>query len=380
MLGMDELYVVFDQIPLKKDGGLIATYIDFVKELSADYRIVFISVFRSEPTDIEEFKNLEVITLFDIPLDNRFYRVLEYAKQQKYRACVFSFISAVRFFWHIPFGRLKTKRLLHGNKVIAVAPAAAMFLSKSCRYILEIHTNFEYFWGHNLLGRAQSALIHQPALTLFRSKADAKKGDKLFPSSYLYNTFDAAALPSPTLKDALSHRAIYMGRLSEQKNPLMLLDCAEGMINKFPDFNLDIYGEGDLKDELRDEIKARGLGKHVHLKGFTRDKAIYREYDMLWLTSRLEGLCLAIIEAAANMVPTVSTEWGDAVYEEIINGASGYVVSNRDEFVERSIELMTSLEKRNRMALEAYRLYNERFSIEAHRNAWIDAIQNVYKN
>ena len=53
---MRTIYIVFDKIPQKKDGGLIATYVNFVKELSDLYNIVFVSVFKSPDIDIDALK------------------------------------------------------------------------------------------------------------------------------------------------------------------------------------------------------------------------------------------------------------------------------------------------------------------------------------
>lgn len=375
---MKDIYVIFDQVPLKKTGGLVATYVDFVKELSSLYKIKFVSVFRSDPTDIDEFKAIPIITLFDTPIDNRFYRAFEYAKAKEVNKALFAVLSAIRFFLTIPFARLKTKRMLSGNRVVAVAPAAAMFLSKRCRYILEVHIGIDYFWGSNLLGRAQSSLIHRPALTVFRSRADAEEGKRLFPSSYLYNTFDASGIPAPSFERSLVHRALFMGRLSEQKNPLMLLDCAERVLAVFPEFKLDIFGDGHLKPDLEAEIARRGLNGSVCLKGFIDDKSIYQEYDMLWLTSRFEGLCVAVIEACANGVPTVSTCWGDAVYEEVIPGKTGYVAESAEQFAECACKILGSAELQNELARNARSLYERSFSPSAHREAWLRILRQVY--
>lgn len=375
---MDDLYVIFDQIPLKKTGGLVATYVDFVKELSSLYRITFVSVFRSDPTDIDEFRSVPVVTLFDTPFDNRFYNALQYLKTGQVSKTLFACLSALKFFGAIPLGRIKTSQMLNRKKIVAVAPAAAMFLSKHCRYILEVHTDFAYFWGSNKLGRAQSSLIHEPALTVFRSEADARKGTLLFPSSYLYNTFDASGIPVPLLHQKLSHQALFMGRLSEQKNPLMLLDCAKGVASCIPDFQLHVFGDGPLRAVLEEEIARRGLESVVFLKGFTDDKAIYQRYDMLWLTSKLEGLCLAIIEASANMIPTVSSNWGEAVHEEVIQGETGYVAEGVSDFVAYSCEILNSLQLQNKLARNARMLYERRFSPVAHRESWLRILNQVY--
>lgn len=375
---MEDLYVVFDKIPTKKDGGLVATYVDFVRELSSEYSIKFVSVFRSEPSDIPEFQGLEIITLFDAPIDNRFYRAPTLLANGKIREGCSAFLSALRFFACIPFGRSRAKRLLFGKRIVAVAPAAAMFLSSALKYILEIHTNFEYFWGRNNLGRAQAALIPPAELTVFRNKCDAEKGMALFPSTYMYNTFNAEHIRLGALPTKLSHRALFVGRLVSQKNPFKLLDCARLVHERIEDFVLDIYGEGELRAQLEQRIDDLGLNDVVRLRGFTNDKAVYQGYDLLWLTSEYEGFGLVIIEAAANMVPTVTTNWGSAVSEVVIDGETGYIAEDINSFVSRSCDIMHSLDLRNKLASNALRNYNNRFSPETHKERWLQLLDSVY--
>ena len=51
------IYCIRQNTP-KKDGGLIATYVNFVKELSDLYNIVFVSVFKSPDIDIDALKKI----------------------------------------------------------------------------------------------------------------------------------------------------------------------------------------------------------------------------------------------------------------------------------------------------------------------------------
>lgn len=374
----DEIVVVFDKIPTKKDGGLVATYVDFVKELSDAFDITFLSFFRSDPSDIPTFATVKTVTLFDCELDNRFYQMLNHLRQGDVKRFWFAFVSAFRYFLSIPFARCRTAKLLAGKKVVAVAPAAASFLSRKIAYILEVHTNYEYFWGSNILGRAQSVLIPAPKLTVFRNEADARKGMAKFPSTFMYNTFDDTSLVQPSLPIQNRFRACFVGRLVEQKNPLLLLECADEVRRSIPEFKLDIYGTGPLYETLDNEIAARRLGSCVRLKGFTDDKSVYQDYDLLWLSSRFEGFGLVIIEAAANMVPTVSTDWGPAVYEVIRNGETGYIAKSSQDFIETSIQLLSNLELRNQFAVRAYDDFHERFSVSVHKARWIELLDEVY--
>lgn len=374
----DEIVVVFDKIPTKKDGGLVATYVDFVKELSDDYDITFLSVFRSDPSDIPAFEAVNILTLFDLDLDITFCESLSNFGNGNLLQLWSALVNAVRYFACIPMARRRTSQLLSGKKIIAVAPAPASFLSRRLRYILEVHTSFEYFWGSNVLGRAQSLLIPPPQLTVFRNEADAEKGSCRFPSSYIYNTFDDAALQTPSLSEMNRMNACFVGRLVEHKNPLALLECAERVRACIPEFKLDIYGDGPLKEALNKEICARNLDGCVTLRGFTDDKSVYQGYDLLWLSSRLEGFGLVIIEAAANMVPTVSTDWGPAVYEVIRDGETGYIAKNSEDFAEKSLMLLSDPQMRAQFARKAYDAFHERFSKNVHKARWIEILKEVY--
>ena len=44
---MKKLYIVFDQIPSKESGGLIATYFNLVKLLDQDFEIHIVSIFNT---------------------------------------------------------------------------------------------------------------------------------------------------------------------------------------------------------------------------------------------------------------------------------------------------------------------------------------------
>ena len=87
-------------------------------------------------------------------------------------------------------------------------------------------------------------------------------------------------------------------------------------------------------------IRDYNLTDNVHLCGFTKDKNIYDEYAIQWITSDFEGFGLVIIEAKANGVPTISTNWGDGVFEVIHDKKDGFVENTVEDIVNRTVELM----------------------------------------
>lgn len=377
---MKSIYIVFDQIPRKEDGGLVATYVNFVNEFRNEYHITFVSIFKSLETNIEEFRDVPVITIIDKSINNRFYKLFSYIRERKIRSFFHALGSAILFFGLIPCIRFKTKKLFSKEDIIiAPAPASAIFISNKTKFILEIHTSFEYFWGKNLIGRLQTALMAKPTITVFRNSVDARKGRQRFLSTYIYNCFDDNLVKQAGLQIRKKHSAIFVGRLAEQKRPFKLLDFSEQLRKIIPDFTLDIYGEGSLGKQLKEQIASRGLQSTVFMKGFTTDKSVYGRYDVVWLTSSFEGFGLVIIEAMANSVPTISTEWGEAVWEIIENEKTGVIAKTDESFIEASVRLLENAEYRNQLAVNARKDYEKRFSPEKHKASWEKLFQKVYK-
>lgn len=373
---MKPLYIVFDQLPSKTDGGLVATYARLVEELSDSYEITILNIFAGKENDIEEFSDVPIVSLCPIKIDNRFHKAFSLLREGKIGGFFWAFFSLLAFFALIPIARLKTSASLSDTMVIASSPAAAIFLGKKVKYLLEIHTNFEYFWGNNPIGRLQSRLFNPPALTLFRNKTDAEKGSKLFPSSYIYNGFDDSFLKPA--RQRKPHSALFVGRLEPQKNPLKLLECAELVLEKVPDFTLDIYGTGSLKTALENEIEKRNLKKSVSLKGFTVDKSVYSKYEIFWLTSTNEGFGLVLAESMANKTPVITTDWGDAVYEIVKNGRTGFIAQSSTKYADYSIRLLLDSELREIMGKEGRSDFEQRFSAEQNKERWIDILNSIY--
>lgn len=365
------LYVVFDCLPSSKDGGLVATYANFAEEFRGEIEIKLVSVFSPDPTDIKAFQNLEVISLTPFRVDNRFPYALGYLKRGQIGRFLFAIWSALAFLLSVPIAKHRSSRLLYGRPVIASAPAAAIFLSRKVDYVLEVHTSYEYFWGGGILGRLQGALVPKPQLALFRNKLDASKAAQRFRSGYVYNCFDHHTI-KPASPDAArrGHTALFVGRLASQKDPLRLLHCAARMRQCVPDFTLDIYGDGELRDEMEDAITKEGMQEFVRMRGFTSDKEIYRHYGLLWMTSLCEGFGLVLIEAMANGTPVITTHWGDAVFEVVKHGETGFVVDTDEEFVRCSMALLDDSDKMAEFSKNAIRDFEQRFTRACNKRAW----------
>jgi sugar transferase (PEP-CTERM/EpsH1 system associated) len=116
------------------------------------------------------------------------------------------------------------------------------------------------------------------------------------------------------------------GRLAEVKDHESLLKALAILsTGGLPAFCL-IAGEGPLKSTLESRIKALGLAERVRLLGHRADiEAVLAALDMFVLSSRSEGLPMAILEAMASGLPVISTRVG-GVEEVMEDGRTGLLV------------------------------------------------------
>lgn len=104
-------------------------------------------------------------------------------------------------------------------------------------------------------------------------------------------------------------RIVAVGRLNKQKNYPLLLQAFSGFLKQYPDYILEIYGEGVLENEIRKELAGKGLLGNVTLKGFCKNvHEEIRTAAFFVMSSDFEGMPNALVEAMALGLPCISTD------------------------------------------------------------------------
>ena len=103
----------------------------------------------------------------------------------------------------------------------------------------------------------------------------------------------------------------WIGRLTPIKSPELFIDAAKLIHDHEPSARFVMIGDGELASQCRARILALGLGNYFTLTGSLRNLAgIYREIDLLVLTSVNEGTPLVLLEAMASARPFVAVDVG----------------------------------------------------------------------
>lgn len=123
------------------------------------------------------------------------------------------------------------------------------------------------------------------------------------------------------------HEIVSIGRLEAQKNQKLLIDAFALITKNFPEYQLTIYGEGSLRKELEDYIKAKGLQERVSLPGSKNNiQEHIKDASLFVLSSDYEGIPNALIEAMAIGLPCVSTDCSPGGARELIeDGVNGLI-------------------------------------------------------
>ena len=136
----------------------------------------------------------------------------------------------------------------------------------------------------------------------------------------------------PRYEGKRDKRIVSVGRLDANKNHEMMIRAFAKLKDKYPEYTLTIYGEGELRRFLEDLIQQLDISQRVFLPGVIPDVADQIERAALFLmTSYSEGVSNALIEALASGLPVVSTDVpSGGTVELITDGMNGLIISVGD--------------------------------------------------
>lgn len=160
--------------------------------------------------------------------------------------------------------------------------------------------------------------------------------------------------PLDRLSPLTDKHVIFVGRYTIQKGVPDLLKIWKKVHDRHSDWHLDLYGQGDMKDEITTLADKLHANIHVH----DSDPSIFERYlesSVFVLTSLYEPFGLVIPEAMSCGLPVVVFDCPYGPAQIIKDGEDGFLVSNRDSalFVDRVCQLIESKELRMQMGKAA---------------------------
>lgn len=274
--------------------------------------------------------------------------------------------------------------MIHKNKIdlLVTVDVALYFYAFFCRHICnciaweqftsEISISKLVKISRFLAARYADAVV---VLSNQDKKNYIKKYEKIKKIVTIYNPITIKSIPLSSKKN---RTIISVGRLEHEKGFDNLIDAWSILEEKYPDWSVNIFGEGSQREALETKIGMLGL-KRIFLKGYTdRVEVELSNSEIYVLPSRYEGFGLALLEARMAGLPCVSFDCNYGPSEIIDSGINGVLVENQNIMaLAEALEcLMKDDNKRKQMGINAYSNL-EKFEITKIVETWIELIENL---
>ena len=172
--------------------------------------------------------------------------------------------------------------------------------------------------------------------------------------------------------------AVFVGRLSRQKNIGCLLSIWQLVRQRHPDWQLHVYGEkGDIEEPLWQQLHEEGNGITVH-SPTTEILNVYQQHAMLLLTSRYEPFGMVLPEAMSCGLPVIAFDCPYGPADIITDDMDGFLVKDWDimSFADKVCLLMENQDLRQQMGQAAIRS-SQRYRSDRIMSVWQELFESL---
>ena len=247
----------------------------------------------------------------------------------------------------------KDKDIVHAHHIVG----ALAMKNVSGKKILSIHgiysKNIAQLYGKTTSNISKkyekTALNLADAITVNSKEGYDYYTEMGFNVVQIPNAIDLNLIPKKSTKQ-FENQIIFAGRLSKEKGIEILLETA----TQLPDnYHLLIAGSGPLEEKVQNLADKK---TNVHYLGYQSKQnllSLIRGSDLLIQPSLEEGMSSTLLEAMACGTCILGSNI-EGISEIVENNKNGLLVepNNRDELINKILELLPKKEKRLRMANE----------------------------
>lgn len=188
------------------------------------------------------------------------------------------------------------------------------------------------------------------------------------------------AFIKPRYEGVRDKRIVAVGRLDANKNHEMMIRAFAALGDKYPEYTLTIYGEGELRRFLEELTEQLNISERVLMPGVIPDVAVQIERAALFLlTSYSEGVSNALIEALASGLPVISTDVpSGGTVELMTDGENGLIIPTGDgQALEEAMDkLLGDTEYADRLGREAAKI-QQRLAPERVNRLWKEYFDEI---
>ena len=171
-------------------------------------------------------------------------------------------------------------------------------------------------------------------------------------------------------------KVIYAGRFAYQKGLPDLLEIWKLVHEKYPDWKLEMYGEGALKEDIMRVVNTCDCNISV-FSPMPNILDLFIDSSVFVLTSYYEAFGLVLVEAMSCGLPVVVFDCPYGPPEIVTDGTDGFLVSNRNiqYFADRICQLIEDKELRCKIGQQAI-LSSQRYTKEKVMPLWKELFES----
>ncbi|MEM6688907.1 MAG: glycosyltransferase [Planctomycetota bacterium] len=208
------------------------------------------------------------------------------------------------------------------------------------------------------------------------------------PNRIRIKRFGVPVSHDPPLIDLESCSLLFLGRLVDFKGPVETTEAFSKIVKGHPEWQLDIAGDGVLRQAVDAKCSSLGLTENVNMHGavdlkkgdeLRRAAAVFTAHNQIGpRTRQREAFGVALIEAMAEGVPVVTGRCGGLV-DFIESGVNGFLfepgdIQHHAELIER---LILDKDLRRRMSLAAWETIRENHQLDHERVDLLGFLQDL---
>ena len=297
-------------------GGIERVTCNLANDFSKDYEVEIISFFKSNKTINYKLNDqIEVKYITNEIYDGKPGSVKRLIK----------FIKAF-FRINLYFRKQEINFIIAQGMPVALMLFPLNFMKK--KVIACEHVHYDYYneiikWIRNKLYKYYYKVV------VLTSKDKEKFEKNLDNDEYIPNYISKISEKKSLLNNKV---IISVGRLEEQKGYDILIEICSKLLPDYPEWKLKIFGEGNLRKKLEEQIRKNNMGNQILLMGTTNE--IEKEYlksDIYVMSSRFEGFGMVLIEAMNMGLPLISFDCPNGPSDIIEDSVNGYLVRNFDK-------------------------------------------------
>ncbi|WP_051761982.1 glycosyltransferase family 4 protein [Microbispora rosea] len=358
-------------------GGTIRTVINQANALAGDHDVELVSVFRNR--DQSKFPldpRVRLRALVDLRGPRWRHPIRTWLRSRPSQLVPPSEVRYATFSQISDHAITRFLRSLDGGVLVTTRPALNLLAARFAPpHVIRIAQEHMYLRSH------KPELIDQiahwyPRLDAVVTLTDADAAEYrtiLDNTPARMATIPNALTPAERAPAALDGKIVVAaGRLTRQKGFDLLIEAFAAIVEKHPDWQLRIYGDGKERAKLQRQIHRLHLYNHVFLMGGTTTlEQELAKGAIFVLSSRFEGFGMVLIEAMAHGLPAASFDCPHGPADIITHGGNGLLVppENVTELAAAIDSLITDASLRHILGTSA-KASVTRYHIDHIRRQW----------